>query len=111
MQLSDNQKSSPSQSRMDKTGVHSPKNVERAIVSAKDTSSPIQMVMSKDLSNPLMADTLPSSGIILPASFNNVATTGKEKGKKTKGFLLKKKRQKDWTFNTEFAPQNTQRKD
>ncbi|KAH0688945.1 hypothetical protein KY289_016303 [Solanum tuberosum] len=28
---------------MDKTGVHSPKNVERAIVSAKDTSSPIQM--------------------------------------------------------------------
>ncbi|KAG5568682.1 hypothetical protein H5410_064299 [Solanum commersonii] len=72
---SEGPKSSPSHFKMDKTGVHSPKNVERAIVSAKGTASPIQTVAGKDSSNPLMADTLPKSVRILPASFNTVAET------------------------------------
>uniref|UniRef100_M1DDK1 Uncharacterized protein n=1 Tax=Solanum tuberosum TaxID=4113 RepID=M1DDK1_SOLTU len=46
---------------MDKTGVHSPTNVERAIVPAKGTASPGQTVTGKDSSNPLTADTLPKS--------------------------------------------------
>ncbi|KAG5591335.1 hypothetical protein H5410_041849, partial [Solanum commersonii] len=57
-------KSSPSHYKMDKTGVHSPINVERAIVPAKGTASPIQMVTGKDSSNPLMVDTLPKSLLI-----------------------------------------------
>ncbi|KAG5590093.1 hypothetical protein H5410_040607 [Solanum commersonii] len=57
---------------MDKTSVDSPKNVERAIVSTKGTASPIQMIVDKDSSNPLMADTLPKS-------FNTVAETKKTK--------------------------------
>ncbi|KAG5578189.1 hypothetical protein H5410_058323 [Solanum commersonii] len=44
---------------MDKTGVHSPTNVERAIVPAKGTASPVQTVAGKDSSKPLMVDTLP----------------------------------------------------
>ncbi|KAG5583094.1 hypothetical protein H5410_053721 [Solanum commersonii] len=51
LQIQDNSegpKSSPSHFKMDKTGVHSPKNVERAIVSAKGTSSLVQTVASKD---------------------------------------------------------------
>ncbi|KAG5579505.1 hypothetical protein H5410_050132 [Solanum commersonii] len=59
--LSDKQKSSTSHSKMDKTDVHSLKNVERAIVSAKDIASPVQTVASKDLSNSLMTDTLPKN--------------------------------------------------
>ncbi|KAG5631236.1 hypothetical protein H5410_002953 [Solanum commersonii] len=46
---------------MDKTGVHSPTNVERAIVSARGTDSPIQTIAGKDSSNSLMANTLPKS--------------------------------------------------
>ncbi|KAG5626765.1 hypothetical protein H5410_011983 [Solanum commersonii] len=69
---------------MDKTGVHFPKNVERAIVSAKGIASLVQTVTGKDLSNQLMADTLPKSVRILPASFNNVAATETETSKKTK---------------------------
>ncbi|KAG5575936.1 hypothetical protein H5410_056070 [Solanum commersonii] len=38
-------KSSPSHFKMDKTGVHSPTNVERAIVSAKGIASPVQTVV------------------------------------------------------------------
>ncbi|KAG5605581.1 hypothetical protein H5410_027073 [Solanum commersonii] len=93
LQIQDNSekpKSSPSQSKMDKTGVHFPKNVERAIVLAKGTASPVQMVVGKDSSNPLIADTLPKSVRILPASFNTVAETSK----KTKGFLQKRKKNK-----------------
>ncbi|KAG5590095.1 hypothetical protein H5410_040609 [Solanum commersonii] len=89
LQIQDNSeepKSSPSHFKMDKTGVDSPKNVERAIVSAKGTASPVQTVAGKDSSNPLMDDTLPKSVRILPASFNTVAETSK----KTKGFLQKK---------------------
>ncbi|KAG5614526.1 hypothetical protein H5410_014350 [Solanum commersonii] len=86
------QMSSPSQSKMDKKGVHSPKNVEEAIVPAKGTTSPVQTVASKDLSNPLMANTLPKSVRILPASFNITGTT--EHGKRTEGFLLKRKKYK-----------------
>ncbi|KAG5629785.1 hypothetical protein H5410_001502, partial [Solanum commersonii] len=78
------QKSSPSHSKMDKTGVHSPTNVERAIISAKGTISPVQMVTGKDLSNPLMADNLLKSVRTLPASFNNIATTGTETSNKTR---------------------------
>ncbi|KAG5614527.1 hypothetical protein H5410_014351 [Solanum commersonii] len=52
------QRSSPSRSKMDKKGVHSPKNVEEATVPAKGTASPIYTVAGKDLSNSLMADTL-----------------------------------------------------
>ncbi|KAG5597148.1 hypothetical protein H5410_038380 [Solanum commersonii] len=54
-------KSSPSHYKMDKMGVHSPTNVERAIVLAKGTASPVQTVAGKDSSNPLMVDTLPKS--------------------------------------------------
>ncbi|KAG5580225.1 hypothetical protein H5410_050852 [Solanum commersonii] len=57
-------KSSPSHSKMDKTGVHSPMNVERAIVPAKGIASPVQTVAGKDSSNPLMVDTLPKSEVI-----------------------------------------------
>ncbi|KAG5587549.1 hypothetical protein H5410_047983 [Solanum commersonii] len=64
---------------MDKKGVHSPKNVERANVSAKGTTSPFQTIAGKDLSNPLMVDTLPKSVRILPASFNTTNTTEKRK--------------------------------
>ncbi|KAG5599088.1 hypothetical protein H5410_030458 [Solanum commersonii] len=60
-------KSSPSHYKMDKTGVHSPTNVERAIVPAKGTVNPVQTVTDKDSSNPLMVDTLPKSVRILPA--------------------------------------------
>uniref|UniRef100_M1CPA8 Uncharacterized protein n=1 Tax=Solanum tuberosum TaxID=4113 RepID=M1CPA8_SOLTU len=77
---------------MDKKGVHSPKNVEEVIVPAKGRVRPIQTVASKDLSNPLMADTLPKSVRILPSSFNITRTT--EQGKKTKGFLLRRKKNK-----------------
>lgn len=63
-----------------------PTNVERAIVSAKGTASPVQTVADKDSSNPLMADTLPKSVRILPANFNTVEETSK----KTKGFLQKR---------------------
>jgi len=41
-----------------------------------------------------MADTLPKSVRILPASFNTIARTGPETSKKTKGFLLKRKKDK-----------------
>ncbi|KAG5589186.1 hypothetical protein H5410_039700 [Solanum commersonii] len=41
------QKSSPSHYKMDKTGVHFPTNVERAIVPAKGTASPVQTVAEK----------------------------------------------------------------
>ncbi|KAG5577784.1 hypothetical protein H5410_057918 [Solanum commersonii] len=75
---------------MDKTGVHSPTNVERAIVPAKGTTSPVQTVAGKDSSNPLMVDTLPKSVRILPASFDTIAETNK----KTKGFLQKRKKNK-----------------
>ncbi|KAK4737121.1 hypothetical protein R3W88_000818 [Solanum pinnatisectum] len=94
LQKTDNSKSSPSHSKMDKMGVHSPKNVERVIVLAKDTASPVQTVTGKDLSNPLMADTLLKSVRILPASFKNIATTGTETSKKNKSFLLKRKKDK-----------------
>ncbi|KAG5620530.1 hypothetical protein H5410_005748 [Solanum commersonii] len=79
---------------MDKTGVHSPKNVEKATISAKGAASPVQTVTGKDLSNPLMADTLSKSVRILPDSFSNIATTGAETSKKSKGFLLKRKKDK-----------------
>ena len=53
--------SSPSQTKMDETGVHSPMNANRSTVSDKDTASPVQTVAGKDSSNPLMAVTLPKS--------------------------------------------------
>uniref|UniRef100_M1DTA5 Uncharacterized protein n=1 Tax=Solanum tuberosum TaxID=4113 RepID=M1DTA5_SOLTU len=49
---------------MDKTGVHSLMNVEKAIVPGKGTASPGQTVTGKDSSNPLTADTLPKSETI-----------------------------------------------
>ncbi|KAG5605254.1 hypothetical protein H5410_026746 [Solanum commersonii] len=75
---------------MDKMGVHSPTNVEIAIVPAKGTASPVQTVAGKDSSNPLMVDTLPKSVRILPASFDIIAETSKKK----KGFLQKRKKNK-----------------
>ncbi|KAG5620504.1 hypothetical protein H5410_005722 [Solanum commersonii] len=57
------QKSSPSQFKMNKKGVHSPKNVEKATVSARGTTSPVQTVAGKNLPIPLMADTLPKKVI------------------------------------------------
>ncbi|KAG5614525.1 hypothetical protein H5410_014349 [Solanum commersonii] len=76
------QRISPSRSKMDKKGVHSPKNVEEDTVPAKGTASPVQTVAGEDLSNPLMADTLPKSVRILPTSFNITRTT--KHGKRTK---------------------------
>ncbi|KAK4343778.1 hypothetical protein RND71_036872 [Anisodus tanguticus] len=46
---------------MDETGVHSPLNVTKPIVSGIDTTSPVQTVAGKDLSNPLMAVILPKN--------------------------------------------------
>ncbi|KAG5619697.1 hypothetical protein H5410_004915 [Solanum commersonii] len=77
---------------MDKKGVHSPKNIEEATIPAKGIASPVQTVACKDLSNSLMADTLPKSLRILPASLNITRTT--EQVKLTKGFLLKRKKEK-----------------
>lgn len=62
------QTSSPSL-KMDETGVHSPMNVERSTIPDRGIASPAQTVAGKDLSNPLMADTLPKSVRILPPSF------------------------------------------
>ncbi|KAG5572788.1 hypothetical protein H5410_062554 [Solanum commersonii] len=72
-------KSSPSRYKMDKTSVHSPTNVERAIVPAKGTASPVQTVTGKDSSNSLMVDTLPKSVRILPSSFDTILLTKKTK--------------------------------
>ncbi|KAF3649892.1 hypothetical protein FXO38_01296 [Capsicum annuum] len=46
---------------MDKKGVHSPMNAEQSIVSDRDTASPVQKITDKELSNPLMDDTLSKS--------------------------------------------------
>ncbi|KAG5591069.1 hypothetical protein H5410_041583 [Solanum commersonii] len=61
---------SPSHYKMDKTGVHSPTNVERAIIPTKGTTSPVQTVVGKDSSNPLMVDTLPKNVRVLLAKPN-----------------------------------------
>ena len=42
-------------------GVHSPLNVKKSTVSDEDTTSPVQTIAGKDLSNPSMAVTLPIS--------------------------------------------------
>ncbi|KAG5609549.1 hypothetical protein H5410_020830 [Solanum commersonii] len=81
-------KSSPSYYKMDKTGVHSPTNVERAIVPARGTASPVQTVTGKDSSNPLMVDTLPKSVRILPSSFNTITET---RGDTRKNYTRKSK--------------------
>ncbi|KAK4360325.1 hypothetical protein RND71_019277 [Anisodus tanguticus] len=46
---------------MDETGVHSPLNVTKPIVSGIDTTSPVQTVAGKDFSNPLTAVILPKN--------------------------------------------------
>ena len=46
---------------MDDMGVHSPLNVKKPTVSDEDTTSPVQTVAGKDLSNPFMAVTVPKS--------------------------------------------------
>ncbi|KAK4368531.1 hypothetical protein RND71_012323 [Anisodus tanguticus] len=53
--------SSPSPTKMDEIGVHSLLNAKKPIVSGIDTTSPVQTVAGKDLSNPLTAVTLPKS--------------------------------------------------
>ncbi|KAL3348369.1 hypothetical protein AABB24_021833 [Solanum stoloniferum] len=53
--------SSPSPLKMDEMGVHSPLNAKNSTVSEYDTASPVQMVIGKGLSNPLMTVTLPKS--------------------------------------------------
>ncbi|KAK4344020.1 hypothetical protein RND71_037114 [Anisodus tanguticus] len=53
--------SSPSPSKMDETGVHSLLNAKKSIVPDLGTTSPVQTVAGKDISNPLMAVTLPKS--------------------------------------------------
>ena len=58
----------PSSIKMDEMGVHSPLNVNKSTVSNKDTASPAQTVVGKDLSNPLMAGS--SSRRRLPISFS-----------------------------------------
>ncbi|XP_070041065.1 uncharacterized protein [Nicotiana tomentosiformis] len=55
------QLSSPSQNKMDEKGVHSPMNAIKSIVSDGDTTSPVQTVAGKDLSNLFMTATLPKS--------------------------------------------------
>ncbi|KAK4354579.1 hypothetical protein RND71_026773 [Anisodus tanguticus] len=46
---------------MDEIGVHSRMNAKKPIVPGKGTTSPVQTVAGKDLSNPFMAVTLPKS--------------------------------------------------
>ncbi|PHT52682.1 hypothetical protein CQW23_07144 [Capsicum baccatum] len=46
---------------MDKKGVHSPMNAKKSIVSDRDTASSVKMITDKELSNPLMDDTLSKS--------------------------------------------------
>ncbi|KAK4345424.1 hypothetical protein RND71_035600 [Anisodus tanguticus] len=53
--------SSPSPLKMDETGVHSLLNAKKPIVPGIGTTSPVQTVAGKDISNPLMAVTLPKS--------------------------------------------------
>ncbi|KAK4339435.1 hypothetical protein RND71_040897 [Anisodus tanguticus] len=53
--------SSPTLPKMDETGVHSPLNVTKPIVSGIVTTSPVQTVAGKDLSNPLTAVILPKN--------------------------------------------------
>ncbi|KAK4380392.1 hypothetical protein RND71_002254 [Anisodus tanguticus] len=77
---------------MDKTGVRSLPNAEKPIVSGIDTTSPVQTVAGKDLSNPLTAVTLPKSEQEeasssqnrrrLPQTFSG--TTSKTRSKQTK---------------------------
>ena len=51
----------PSQTKMDEMGVHSPLNGKKSIVSDEDTASPVQTIVGKDFSNPLMDVSLPKS--------------------------------------------------
>ncbi|KAK4360217.1 hypothetical protein RND71_019169 [Anisodus tanguticus] len=49
---------------MDETGVHSLLNAKKSIVSDIGTTSPVQTIAGKDISNPLMAVTLPKSEVL-----------------------------------------------
>ena len=102
---------------MDEMGVHSPLNVKKSTVSDRDTASPAQTVTGKDLSNPLMAVTLPksekdkgsSSRRRLPLSFNQTIRQKTKKSQKNKDLeflitqtvekLLKQKQEKDKHIN------------
>ncbi|KAF3685519.1 Beta-amyrin 28-oxidase [Capsicum annuum] len=53
--------SSPSPQKMDEKGVHFPLNAHKSTVPDVGTASPVQTVIGKDKSNPLMAVTLPKS--------------------------------------------------
>ena len=53
--------SSPSPQKMDEKGVHFPLNAQKFTVPDVGTASPVQTVIDKDKSNPLMAVTLPKS--------------------------------------------------
>ncbi|KAG5589647.1 hypothetical protein H5410_040161 [Solanum commersonii] len=109
-------KGSPSHFKIDKTGVHFPKNVEKATVPAKGTASLVQTVAGKDSSNPLMANTLPKSVKILPASFNTPGTSDKEKknkdslqkflGEKTKEVIREYSNPEPETTDTEESESN-----
>ncbi|KAM3306114.1 hypothetical protein P3S67_012984 [Capsicum chacoense] len=53
--------SSPSPQKMDEKGVHFPLNAQKSTVPDIGAASPVQMVIGKDKSNPLMVVTLPKS--------------------------------------------------
>ena len=73
-------------------GVHSTLNAKKYTISDEDIASPVQTVAGKDLSNPLMAVTLPksekdegsSSRRRLPISFNQTIRQKVKKSQKNK---------------------------
>jgi len=85
-------KSSPSQTKMDETGVHSPMNAVRSTVSDNDTASPVQTVTGKDKSNPLMAVTLPKSEDEGPSRRRLPKTLTQGEMLKKKGVISKRKK-------------------
>ena len=102
---------------MDEMGVHSPLNAKKSTVSDEDTASPVQTVAGKDLSNPLMAITLPksekdegsSTRTRLPISVNQTIRQKVKKSQKNKDLeslitqtvekLLKQKQEEDKHIN------------
>lgn len=90
-------RSSPSPLKIDKTGVHSPVNSEKPTVSGKDTVTLVLTVTSKDLSNPLIADTSSKNvGRIFPASFKRIGIQTLEEGMSS---YTKDKNKKDYDFH------------
>lgn len=93
-QISSQNSSSPSQ-KMDEMGLHSPLNVNKSTALDKSVASPVQTATGKDISSPLMADTLPKSVRKLPTSFKLQNLTkdkdASSSSKLVKGFRLNRR--------------------